>query len=103
MFSPRFAFFAILALAAAHIAPAHARPISIAVVGDLLANDLGNGMEDIFAGKQVRVIKQTRFATGLVRTDYFNWNATVRNALAARRRQSIWSSSSAATIISRSA
>lgn len=81
MISPRLASFAILALALAIAAPAAARPISVAVVGDSLANDLGNGMEEIFAGKPVNVIKQTRFATGLVRTDYFNWNATVRNAL----------------------
>ncbi len=81
MFSPRFAFFAFLTLALALSTPVEARPVSVAVVGDSLANDLGNGMEDIFAGKPVRVIKQTKFATGLVRTDYFNWNATVRNAL----------------------
>lgn len=82
MFLPRFSFFALTALALTFAAPAQARPISVAVVGDSLANDLGNGMEDIFANKpQVRVIKQTRFATGLVRTDYFNWNATVANAL----------------------
>ncbi len=82
MFIPRFAFFALVALTLTHALPAHARPVSVALVGDSLANDLGNGMEDIFANRRdVHVIKQTRFATGLVRTDYFNWNATVRNAL----------------------
>ncbi len=72
---------AILAFTFMHAAPASARPVSVAVVGDSLANDLANGMEDNFAGKPVQVIKLTQFATGLVRTDYFNWNGTVRNAL----------------------
>ena len=61
---------------------ARAKPVSIAVVGDSLANDLGRGMEALFASKRnVRVIKQTRFATGLVRTDYFDWNASLRGFL----------------------
>lgn len=77
----RFLILASIALALVQTTSVSARPVSVAVVGDSLANDLANGMEDIFAGKPVRVIKQTRFATGLVRTDYFNWNATVRNAL----------------------
>ncbi len=61
---------------------ARAKPVSVAVVGDSLANDLGRGMEALFARKpNVRVIKQTRFATGLVRTDYFDWNASLRGFL----------------------
>ena len=53
--------------------------MDIAVVGDSLANDLGRGMEDLFRGKRnVKVIKQTRYATGLTRPDYFNWNAQMR-------------------------
>jgi len=74
-------FSAILAITLMHAAPVSARPVSVAVVGDSLANDLANGMEDNFSGKPVQVIKLTQFATGLVRTDYFNWNGTVRNAL----------------------
>jgi hypothetical protein len=58
------------------------KPISVAIVGDSLANDLGRGMEALFAGKPgIRVIKQTRFATGLVRTDYFDWNRSLRGFL----------------------
>jgi len=57
-------------------------PITVAVVGDSVANDLGNGMEDLFVRhRNVRVVKKTRFATGLVRTDYFNWNASIREFL----------------------
>lgn len=77
----RIGFSAILAFTLMHAATASARPVSVAVVGDSLANDLANGLEDNFAGKPVQVIKLTQFATGLVRTDYFNWNGTVRNAL----------------------
>jgi hypothetical protein len=55
---------------------------SIAVVGDSLANDLGRGMEDLFRGKRnVRVVKQTRFATGLMRTDYYDWNGKLSGFL----------------------
>lgn len=81
MFFSRIAFSALLALMTLAAAPAQARSVSVAVVGDSLANDLANGMEDNFAGKPVNVIKLTQFATGLVRTDYFNWNGTVQNAL----------------------
>ena len=81
MFFPRIAFSALLALAILAAAPVEARTVSVAVVGDSLANDLANGMEDNFTGKPVNVIKLTQFATGLVRTDYFNWNGTVQNAL----------------------
>jgi hypothetical protein len=55
---------------------------SIAVVGDSLANDLGRGMEDLFRDKRgVKVVKQTRFATGLMRTDYFDWNSKMSQFL----------------------
>lgn len=81
MFFPRIAFSALLALMTLAAAPVEARSVSVAVVGDSLANDLANGMEDNFTGKPVNVIKLTQFATGLVRTDYFNWNGTVQNAL----------------------
>jgi hypothetical protein len=88
----RLALIAALAFACSHGASAQSddavslsarsRTVSVAVVGDSLANDLGRGMEALFNSKpHVRVIKQTKFATGLVRTDHFNWNATVRNAL----------------------
>jgi hypothetical protein len=53
--------------------------VDIAIVGDSLANDLGRGMEDLFRGKRnIKVIKETRYSTGLTRTDYFNWNAELR-------------------------
>jgi uncharacterized protein len=53
--------------------------ITVAVIGDSVAHDLGRGMEDLFAkSRRVRVIRRTKFATGLVRTDYYNWNKVAR-------------------------
>jgi hypothetical protein len=65
---------------------ARSRTINVAVIGDSVANDLGRGLEALFDGKpQVRIVKETKFATGLVRTDYFNWNATARDFLRRER------------------
>jgi hypothetical protein len=58
------------------------RPLTIAVIGDSLANDLGRGMEALYRRHgNIRVLKYTRFSTGLVRTDYFDWNVAVRRFL----------------------
>jgi hypothetical protein len=58
------------------------RPLTIAVIGDSLANDLGRGMENLYRRNgNIRVLKYTRFSTGLVRTDYFDWNIAVRRFL----------------------
>lgn len=83
------AFVALLALCLA--ADAHAQstnlsarkqPTRIAVIGDSVANDLGRGFQDLFENKpNVEIVKQTKFATGLVRTDYYDWNGTVRKFL----------------------
>lgn len=63
-------------------APTHGQRMEIAVIGDSVAHDLARGMEDFFAGKpHIRVIARTRFATGLVRTDYYDWNKVVRDFL----------------------
>jgi hypothetical protein len=61
---------------------ARSRPVSIAVVGDSLANDLARGMEALYGERgNIRIIKHTRFATGLVRTDYFDWQESIRSLL----------------------
>jgi len=76
------AFTVVAAQAQGTTLSARKQPITVAVIGDSMANDLGNGMEDLFARrKNVQVVKKTRFATGLVRTDYFNWNTTIRDYL----------------------
>ena len=39
-------------------------------------------MQELFADNgRVRVVRQTKFATGLVRTDYYNWNEVARDFL----------------------
>jgi len=61
---------------------ARAHALTVAVIGDSVAHDLGRGMEDLFANnRHVRIIRQTKFATGLVRTDYYDWNAVARDFL----------------------
>lgn len=56
--------------------------VKIAVVGDSLANDLANGLEDLFGNRpNIHILKQTRFATGLVRTDYYDWDGVIRRFL----------------------
>jgi hypothetical protein len=58
---------------------ANARSVDIAVVGDSLANDLGRGMEDLFRSRpNIKIVKQTHYATGLTRKDQFNWNDQLR-------------------------
>ncbi|HEU5018180.1 MAG TPA: DUF459 domain-containing protein [Pseudolabrys sp.] len=60
-----------------------ARPITVAVLGDSIATELGHGMQALFAhSENVRVIKKTKFSTGLVRPDYFDWNRALREFLA---------------------
>jgi hypothetical protein len=78
------ALFAACTIAAA--APGHSdllsartRAITVAVLGDSVAHDLSRGMQDLFANnRRVRVIRKTKFATGLVRVDYYNWNKVAR-------------------------
>lgn len=74
------AFLTALAVGAFAAGPAEgqSRPIGVAIVGDSLANDLGQGMEALHAhNSRVQIVKHTRFATGLVRDDYFDWNKSV--------------------------
>lgn len=83
--------FAVVASALCLGAAAQARPIQVAVIGDSVANDLGRGMEDLFAdNRRFEVVKQTKFATGLVRTDYYDWNAVVRGFLAKHKPDAIF-------------
>jgi uncharacterized protein len=52
--------------------------ITFAVVGDSIANELGQGMQSLYRrSSRVRVLKKTKFSTGLVRTDYYNWYAVL--------------------------
>ncbi|HZD89421.1 MAG TPA: DUF459 domain-containing protein [Pseudolabrys sp.] len=61
---------------------ARARTIQIAVLGDSVAHDLGRGMQDLFAkNPRIHVTLRTKFATGLVRTDYYQWDKVARDFL----------------------
>jgi len=61
---------------------ARSHKIEVAVIGDSVAHDLGRGMEDLFdSNHRIHVVRQTKFATGLVRTDYYNWNKVTRDFL----------------------
>ncbi len=61
---------------------ARTRTITVAVLGDSVAHDLARGMQDLFAkNSSVRVVHQTKFATGLVRTDYYDWNKVASDFL----------------------
>lgn len=56
--------------------------IRFAIVGDSIANELGQGMRKLYRrSSRVRVIKKTKFSTGLVRTDYYNWYAVLPSFL----------------------
>ena len=69
-----------LAVAGTPAKPARARPITVAVIGDSLASDLGRGMERLYRGtRNIRVAKQTRYATGLIRRHRFNWEPRLRS------------------------
>ncbi len=86
----RFPFFLFLIFACAFPATSFARPVTVAVVGDSIANELGRGMQALYArSRHVHVIKRTKFSTGLVRTDYFNWNAALRQFLRRHRADKI--------------
>jgi hypothetical protein len=88
--SIRFPFFLVLVFACAFPVTGFARPVTVAVVGDSIANELGRGMQALFArSRDVHVIKRTKFSTGLVRTDYFNWNAALRQYLRRHRADKI--------------
>ncbi len=86
----RFPLFLVLLFCFAFPAKSFARPVTVAVIGDSIATELGRGMQSLFAhSRHVRVIKRTKFSTGLVRTDYFNWNTALRRFLRHHRADKI--------------
>ncbi len=82
----RFPLLLIILCCLAIPAKSFARPVTVAVIGNSIATELGRGMQALFAhDRHVRVIKRTKFSTGLVRTDYFNWNRAAARFLARHR------------------
>jgi uncharacterized protein len=56
----------------------------ITVFGDSLAELLAGGLADAYADNEaIEVTRRTRSSSGLVRTDFHDWNAVVRDYLAA--------------------
>lgn len=71
-------------------ATSFAGPVTIAVIGDSIATELGHGMQALFRhNRHVRVIKRTKYSTGLVRTDYFNWDRALQYFLRHHRADKI--------------
>jgi uncharacterized protein len=67
-------------------APASAEKLpaakTILVVGDFLANGLGDGLQDAFtASPGVAIQTRGNIASGLVRTDYYDWQAQLPKML----------------------
>jgi len=59
---------------------------TILVVGDFLANGLGDGLQDAFATSPgVAIQTRGNIASGLVRTDYYDWQAQLPKMLDASK------------------
>lgn len=58
------------------------RPLGIFVMGDSFGSELADGLKWAFRGKRnITVRKRTKPATGLVRTDQYDWLKSVRRLL----------------------
>jgi uncharacterized protein len=53
------------------------------VIGDSLSESLANGLRDHMAAEkpEVAIVRKSRSSSGLVREDYYNWPAALREAL----------------------
>lgn len=59
--------------------PTRQEPLRIAVIGDSLADGVGDAIERAVQPSHVHVLSLGRIATGLARADYFDWVQTMRN------------------------
>ncbi|HLN07115.1 MAG TPA: DUF459 domain-containing protein [Acidimicrobiales bacterium] len=60
------------------VSPTAAHPLTLLSIGDSIGEDLGFGLGDIFSNDAaVHVIQQGVESTGLARSDYYNWPATL--------------------------
>ncbi len=58
--------------------PTASRPLTLLSIGDSIGEDLGFGLGDVFStDPAVRVVQEGLEDTGLARTDYYNWPATL--------------------------
>ncbi len=62
----------------------------VAILGDSLAQMLGQGLQEEFADRpEVGLLKKARESSGLVRDDYYDWPKAVRDLLASNERISM--------------
>ena len=62
--------------------------MTVLVAGDSLASDLGVGLRQALSGRpQVTVINEGRAISGLVREDFFDWQAELPRLPGRRRRR----------------
>ena len=65
------------------VSPTAAHPLTLLSIGDSIGEDLGYGIGDVFSNDAaVHVIQQAVEDTGLSRSDYYNWPATLESYLA---------------------
>jgi hypothetical protein len=63
--------------------PTASHPLTLLSIGDSIGEDLGFGLGDVFSTDPVmRVVQKGVESTGLARTDYYNWPATLEVDLA---------------------
>jgi hypothetical protein len=68
------------------VSPSAAHPLTLLSIGDSIGEDLGFGLGDVFStDPAVHVIQMGLEDTGLARSDYYNWPATLRVGLARYR------------------
>ncbi|MFZ2058581.1 MAG: DUF459 domain-containing protein [Acidimicrobiales bacterium] len=60
------------------VSPTASHPLTLLSIGDSIGEDLGFGLGDVFStDPAVRVIQKGLEDTGLARSDYYNWPATL--------------------------
>ena len=60
------------------VSPTASRPLTLLSIGDSIGEDLGFGLGDVFStDPAVRVVQKGLEDTGLARSDYYNWPATL--------------------------
>ncbi len=60
------------------VSPTASRPLTLISVGDSIGEDLGFGLGDVFSSDPaVRVVEKGLEDTGLARSDYYNWPASL--------------------------
>jgi uncharacterized protein len=63
---------------------------SVLIIGDFMANGLASGLKQILENDENRVvIDKTNGSSGLIRTDFYNWNTEIKNITEREKPQAI--------------